>query len=103
MSAADARLTPGALDPGLTAQALLYANGELEAREAIAGDAVGRRRHPVRTIMEALRHSEIGLTMSTYTHVRGSAAQLAGWLSPIWVTKVLTAGKARSGRSRKMV
>jgi hypothetical protein len=33
----------------------------------------------------------------------GSAAQLAGWLSPIWATKVLTAGKARSGRSRKMV
>jgi hypothetical protein len=33
----------------------------------------------------------------------GSAAQLAGWLSLIWATKVLTAGKARSGRSRKMV
>jgi len=33
----------------------------------------------------------------------GSAAQLAGWLSPIWATKVLTAGKVRSGRSRKMV
>jgi D-ala D-ala ligase C-terminus len=32
-----------------------------------------------------------------------SAAQLAGWLSLVWATKVLTAGKARSGRSRKMV
>jgi hypothetical protein len=31
------------------------------------------------------------------------AAQLACWLSLIWATKVLTAGKARSGRSRKMV
>ena len=33
----------------------------------------------------------------------GSAAQLAGWLCLTWSTKVLTAGKARSGRSRKMV
>ena len=32
----------------------------------------------------------------------GSAAQLAEF-SLIWATKVLTAGKARSGRSRKMV
>ena len=31
------------------------------------------------------------------------AAQLACWLSLIWETKFLTAGKARSGRSRKMV
>jgi hypothetical protein len=31
------------------------------------------------------------------------AAQLACWLSLIWATKFLTAGKARSGRSRKMV
>ena len=29
--------------------------------------------------------------------------QLAGWLSLTWETKCLTAGKARSGRSRKMV
>lgn len=36
MSAADTRAAQGPIDPGLTAQALLYANGELEGAEAEA-------------------------------------------------------------------
>ena len=68
----------------------LVAKGEIvRGKRAVA--SCGR----VRTVCGTLRAA----VQSSWP---GSAAQLAGWLSLIWATKVLTAGKARSGRSRKM-